>query len=135
MNWFSAPMKGLYAASIVAVSFFISLWTMDYFSPPCPPGKDTVLGKPFAKFDGFAFVAAAPTLDSVADSGASPKRSSVLVCENNRLLGPSHSLHSDVAAKGLGLFSHWAGAGFVFSTTDNSDPNTNGRYYRAVQPK
>jgi hypothetical protein len=66
-------MKGLYATAIVMASFFMALWTMDYFFPPCPTGRDTVLKGPFQKYGGgFAFVAAAPALDSLSDSSATP---------------------------------------------------------------
>jgi len=36
--------------------------------------------------------------------------------------------HIDIAEKGNGRYSHW-GASIIFSTSDNSDPRTNGRVY------
>jgi hypothetical protein len=71
-------------------------------------------------------------LEEIADT-PDEKRSPVLLYENDRLLGPAHSIHKDIAQIGLGRYSHW-GKGMVFSTSDNSDPNTNGRKYWAVVP-
>jgi fumarate reductase subunit D len=48
--------------------------------------------------------------------------------ENERSLGPAHSLHDDIRNFGMGRFSHWNTA-IYFSTSDNSDPHTNGRNY------
>ena len=48
--------------------------------------------------------------------------------EDGRPLGPAHSAHSDIRSLGLGRFSHW-GPAVYFSTSDNSDPRTNGRRY------
>jgi hypothetical protein len=54
-------------------------------------------------------------------------RSSKLT-ENGRPLGPGGALHEDIRQMGQGRYSHWGG-GLYFSTSDNSDPNTNGRKY------
>jgi hypothetical protein len=129
--------RAIAALGIVAVSFLVALWAMDYFSPLCPQGTGTALPRPFAKFDplGFAYVGAAPTFDGLSDSSDNSTRSTLLVCENNRRLGPMHSLHAEIAKEGLGRFSHWQGAGFIFSASDNTDPNRNGRNYWVVKPR
>jgi lysophospholipase L1-like esterase len=54
--------------------------------------------------------------------------SSVLLLENDRELGPAHSLHHEINGKGEGAFLHYGNA-LYFSASDNSDPNTNGRSY------
>jgi hypothetical protein len=92
--------------------------------------------RPFEKFGlpGFAYVAALPKLDSAGDSPDAPTRSNLLVCENNNLLGPMHTAHAEIAKDGHGRYSHWA-SNLVFSASDNTDPNTNGRNYWAVQPR
>jgi hypothetical protein len=125
-------MKWLYGLSIVVASFFVSLWTMNYVSPPCPQGRTVALNRPFQTWQGLSYFAAAPGLIGLSDSAETATRSNLLMCENNRVLGPAHSQHADIATKGGGRFSHW-GAGFVFSSTDGSDPNANGRNYWAVQ--
>jgi hypothetical protein len=64
------------------------------------------------------------------DSVSSPYRSTLQLFENGLALGPAHSLHDDIRNIGQGKFSHW-GAGVYFSTSDNSDPQANGRIYMA----
>jgi hypothetical protein len=54
--------------------------------------------------------------------------SRLVVCEDERPLGPAHCGHEDIRERGGGRFSHW-GAQVYFSTLDNSDPRTNGRRY------
>jgi hypothetical protein len=70
-----------------------------------------------------------------ADSEDDNERSRVLIYEDDKPLGPPHSPHADIGGLGMGRFSHWRGQGFVFSSSDNSDPATNGRSYRAVVPR
>ncbi|NPV46409.1 MAG: hypothetical protein HPY69_05605 [Armatimonadetes bacterium] len=56
--------------------------------------------------------------------------------EDDRELGPAHSLHQLIRDLGQGRFSHWSGdpSGepqmLFFSASDNSDPRSNGRVYR-----
>lgn len=45
-------------------------------------------------------------------------------------LGPPHSEHNGISATGRGAYSHWHNT-LYFSTSDNSDPRTNGRDYIA----
>lgn len=55
--------------------------------------------------------------------------SRLMVYEDGRPLGPAHCAHDEIRRHGNGGFSHW-GAQVYFSTSDNSDPQTNGcRYY------
>ncbi len=57
----------------------------------------------------------------------------VQLFEDDKPIGPRDSLHADIRAHGLGAWSHWDFGGVprvIFSTSDNSDPNTNGRRYR-----
>jgi hypothetical protein len=121
-------------AAIIVVSFFATLALIDYAAPPCPPqGELITLSRPFQKFgNGVAYSSPVPALDSLADAPTAPEQSRYLVCEGSYALGPAHAVHAEIAAKGKGRFSHWKGIGFVFSASDNSDPNTNGRNYAAV---
>ena len=73
-------------------------------------------------------------LEEFADSVDNNWRSPVLLYENDRLLGPAHSSHDDIAHLGEGRYSHWKQQGFFFSSSDKSDPNSNGRSYWAVVP-
>jgi hypothetical protein len=97
------------------------------------------LYRPFERFGTSKLAAIAHegttlgSLDGIADSADNNERSPVVIYENGRLLGPGHSSHADIAKLGEGRYSHWQG--YVFSTSDNTDPSTNGRYYWAVIPR
>jgi hypothetical protein len=122
------------ALAVIAV-FWVTVFALNYFIPFCPSGPAYALQAPFQKHGagGAAYIAAAPLLKSDSDTSEGPTRSTYLVCENRYALGPAHSLHTDISTKGKGRFSHWGPDGFIFSTSDNSDPNTNGRIYLATR--
>ncbi|MGF7072396.1 hypothetical protein [Mucilaginibacter sp. R-33] len=67
-------------------------------------------------------------LPEIGDSNTSPTVSKLRLFENGVELGPAHSTHHDIRSFGLGQFSHW-GNTLYFSTSDNSNPLTNGRKY------
>jgi hypothetical protein len=54
--------------------------------------------------------------------------SSLRLYEDGNEIGPARAAHVDIRAAGGGRFSHW-GRELYFSTSDNSDPRTNGRAY------
>lgn len=64
------------------------------------------------------------------DSVEQPDRSRLELFENGQRLGPAHSNHQQIAEAGCGAYSHWAGS-LIFSASDNTDPNNNGRTYQA----
>ncbi len=68
--------------------------------------------------------------DSVDDVDCS----TLWLLEDGVAIGPPHAVHDDIVAIGKGRYSHW-GQGFWFSSSDNSDPNTNGRAYRIAWDK
>lgn len=82
------------------------------------------IAHPIAKETGYAWIV--PT-------DVNPAQRKLRVFEGDRELGPGDSIHDDVRKKGLGAYSHWDtgkfGYAVYFSTSDNSDPNTNGRVY------
>ncbi|MGM4872115.1 hypothetical protein AB7645_12910 [Bradyrhizobium sp. 956_D2_N1_5] len=95
---------------------------------------------PFAKFDGDGQAYQASTeyiasLDQLADSADEAARSPIVIYENEKPLGPAHSSHEDINKIGGGRFSHWRGIGIIFSASDATNPNTNGRRYTIVRPK
>ena len=131
----TAVRKESAAGAIVIVSFLGTTFLLNYFAPRCPSGAAYQLKPPFTKAGtGAAYTAPAASLEAVSDANATPARSTYLVCENGYALGPGHTVHAEIAAKGQGRFSHW-GPAFIFSTSDNSDPNTNGRAYLAVDSR
>ena len=87
----------------------------------------------FTHDQGFSWVAPVPELKDFADNGESPARSPLVVLENDRPLGPAHASHAAIRANGGGSYSHWQERLFL-STTDDSDPNNNGRRYVAIVP-
>jgi hypothetical protein len=71
-----------------------------------------------------------PADDPTDEHGHSP----VMIYEEDKPLGPAHSSFADISKLGHGRFSYWIGQGLIFSTSDGSDPNSNGRRYWAVVP-
>jgi hypothetical protein len=82
----------------------------------------------FAADGGCCFRVEVP--GTVGDSNDEPRRSQLQLLESGIPLGPPHALHDDIRRSGEGRYSHW-GETLFFSTSDNSDPNTNGRTYHA----
>ena len=62
------------------------------------------------------------------DDPLSPTASDLTITENQAELAPAHVFEDAVAEKGKGSYLHWRND-LVFSTSDNSDPRTNGRVY------
>jgi hypothetical protein len=81
---------------------------------------------------GFAYIA--PLLLQprpgfvIASDSDSDSPSKLQLRENGQLLGPAHSVHTDIGERGQGRYSHWQG-GLWFSASDSSDPRSNGRAY------
>lgn len=89
----------------------------------------TELVPPFAAEDGYAFRAALPQFQASADDLADPRRSRLMLFEDDTPVGFAHQTHVDIARHGAGRYSHWR-EHVIFSTLDNTDPNHNGRRYR-----
>lgn len=69
------------------------------------------------------------------DTVSMPVVSDLELFEQGTPLGPAHAGHPDIRTLGNGRFSHWHGR-VIFSTSDGSDPRTNGRRYLArVTPR
>jgi predicted O-methyltransferase YrrM len=104
----------------------------DGSSPAAPIGLDWARR---AQIEA-AMLATVPTVPQVMT--VSP----LVVLEDGRPLAQPHALHAEIREQGQGRYSHWtyrAGADrngatyreVLFSTSDNSDPNSNGRRYTA----
>lgn len=84
------------------------------------------------QYSGFTYGVKFSDLTHLADnSSSSGDTSPVFVFEGPDQLQFPHSLHDQIAQYGAGRFSHW-GDYVLFSSSDNSDPRTNGRTYRLV---
>ena len=108
--------------------------------PPAPPGDARRLFG-FQKMTektlpngGVAFFIRPYEFSAFEDSDVRDQKSPLRLYENDKPLGPAHSAHIDIERIGLGRYSHWKELGFLFSTSDNSDPNHNRRAYWAVFP-
>lgn len=89
--------------------------------------------------DGHAAVAPPNQIEKLLQYGDDPDEaddvsSTIEIYEDGHPIGPGHSSYADIRAYGAGRYSHWKGRGIAFSTSDNSDPNSNGRKYFAVKP-
>jgi hypothetical protein len=94
------------------------------------PYKEFRLTPPFQSAGGFSWLASLPN----GTANLSAKRSKVFQLHEDgvRLGLGNNSMHADIKSKGGGLNSFWTEA-FCFSSSDNSDPNANGRSYSLVQ--
>ncbi|HZN38673.1 MAG TPA: SGNH/GDSL hydrolase family protein [Planctomycetota bacterium] len=90
--------------------------------------QTVVLARPFPSDGGLAWQAQVPA--AVPSDADEPGVSRLRVLENQVALGPAHTLHATIRERGGGAFSHGRDA-LRFSTSDGSDPNTNGRTYMA----
>jgi hypothetical protein len=123
------------ALAVVVMSFITTLWLLDRSSGTCPPGRTMTLNRPFPKSSGLAFVKdVRGIIDIPSDSVDAPTRSRLVLCEDGSAFGIPHAIHAEIAQQGGGRYSHWSGE-LLFSTPDNSDPNSNGRLYVAVEPR
>jgi predicted O-methyltransferase YrrM len=79
-------------------------------------------------------------LASRPDSPSALKASQLTVLEDGKKLSRPHSLHDDIRNLGQGRYSHWSPTGepdaarfwsaaIYFSSSDNTNPATNGRRY------
>ncbi len=106
---------------------------------PRVAGEKFLLFRPFSKYLDSDFAVGTERynlFDGLADSDDNNHRSTIELYENNKRIGPAHSNPLDIAEVGRGRFSHWRknGTTVFFSSSDNSNPQTNGRAYWVVKP-
>jgi hypothetical protein len=139
------PTKFACALVAAAAYLLVAHWLKISYVPPIiskieptVTGTKSLLRRPFVRFlnSDFGVIAQDKLFVSLADSADNNERSPIEIYEDDKRLEPAHSVHADVAKIGHGRFSHWRndGAIFIFSSSDNSDPQTNGRAYWAVRP-
>lgn len=126
--------------ALFAVYFPFAIWADRSYVSTTPKGKVVIqLLPPFEVHNRSAFIGInhVRPLDEFGDD---PKiegdaKSPVVIIEGVWQLSPGHTTFADVSHYGAGRFAHLKGVGIVFSSSDASDPNTNGRRYWAVLPE
>lgn len=126
-------MRVLLAATALLLAYFPVAFVLSKRPQPNP----MVLPGPFIRYENsnaFIFFPVIP--GAIADDKDNLEQSVLSLYEDGRSLGPAHSVHRDVLLKGGGRYSFWHHnvRMLLFSTSDNSDPNTNGRTYRVSDP-
>lgn len=114
-------------------------------SPPAaavlqaPAQADMVnLTGPFSREEGECWIARlrdlpqSQQLEAEADTDNATQRSVWTLLEDGKPLGPAHTSHATIRSYGRGAFSHWK-RDLYFSTSDGTDPNSNGRRYTLVR--
>ena len=91
---------------------------------------NAALRRPFNHVRGMMWETGLPGWRSIADEPGRDQASTLFVFEDGRQLPYPHALHDDIAILGGGRFSHWESSLYL-SSSDGSDPNANGRDYRA----
>jgi hypothetical protein len=86
------------------------------------------LSPSFSPNEGYCWLAPLPHLHDLADSDEMPTRSNLRLFEDGKQLSFAHAPHITIQKAGEGRYSHWQDR-LYFSTSDNSNPNTNGRSY------
>src|SRR5215218_2980703 len=128
------------AAICLSPLYFVAMHWLKAADPvvisPTIRGQIIRLHPPFAAH-GRGVIAPDYWWSSIADSESDRCRSPVIIYENDLPLGPLHSSSSDIAGSGEGRAAHWRStddpliydgrSAFVFSSTDNTDPSSNGR--------
>jgi hypothetical protein len=119
----------LITAVIFAIYFPVALWLRHIYVPlPAPSGASPLYriydlkGHAFGGESDYSF-------RPFEDDGPDDRRSPVLLYEDDKPLGLAHSDDADIERLGSGRYSYRKGVGLIFSTSDNSDPATNGRHY------
>lgn len=86
---------------------------------------------PFRHESGYAWSVELPVFEELGDHPTEPWRSTMILLEDMSPLKLRHAVHEDIRRLGSGRYSHWTSY-LLFSTSDNSDPNENGRTYQVA---
>lgn len=135
MRW-NRTNKTTAAVAAFAIYFALAAWSKWTWVDRAPQGRMALrLERPFEVTGAHGVISyqlrSQEIFELVADDDK--MRSPLLLYEGDQLLGPPHSSIEDIGRIGKGRYSHSTG-GLVFSSSDNSNVNTNGRTYWAVLP-
>jgi hypothetical protein len=125
------PMKLVlpFTAVILAIYFPAALWLRHSYVPLLAPAGASPLYQIY-HLKGHAFGGPSDySFRPFEDDKPGDRQSPVMLYEDDKPLGPAHSDDADIERIGHGRYSYRTGVGLIFSTSDNSDPATNGRHY------
>jgi hypothetical protein len=130
------PVWATFLLGLAPFYFAAMYWASATCDPNAPAPSVEVLARPFGQLLDSKFGVVANDLYFAADADSpGDDRSTILLYEDGKLLGPAHSPQYHVAVLGMGRYVHWKNGDksglFVFSSSDNTDPNKNGRVYLA----
>jgi len=133
------------AVSLAAFAIYlpVAYWVgRDFVPQPRPEGALVERLNVITHSHRYAYVAQSYGTSPYADVDLDNQKSPVVLYEDLTPLGSPHSKRTEVEDFGLGRYYHSKLEGrpdswrfFTFSTSDNSDPRTNGRTYWAVVPR
>lgn len=92
-------------------------------------GESRILQGPFQQVEEHCFSVKLPAeMHESCDSVELPRRSKIMLFEDGNPVGFGHQQHAQIIKYGAGRSSHWQES-LWFSSTDGTNPNTNGRVY------
>jgi hypothetical protein len=123
------------SALIYALFVPLAVWAGHFHAPrPMPPEPRWQLLR-FDHIEGFAFRSRPLLFIHFEDDQADAQHLPLILYEDDKPIGPAHSVHYDIENVGRGRYSHWKEFGILMSTGDNTDPGKNGRLYWVGLPK
>ena len=129
-------MRPIIVAFAITAAYLPIAWSLDATYKPSLDAD--VLRRPFIKLGRNAYVTYHGIAGAKGDVLNGPRRSTLELTENGMPLGPAHVPKAEVSTLGGGRYIFIQTGeelpALVFSTSDNSDPNTNGRVYRITDP-
>ena len=108
----------------------------NYWTPIMAMYQTVDVSGPFSLHNGNMYELELPAevQNCVYDSNEGSTASKLILMEDGVSLSVPHSMHLGIVHLGEGRYSHWNGRMF-FSTSDNSDPNSNQRRYSIRYPR
>jgi len=84
-------------------------------------------------YGGYSVTTKLPALDFEGDTQGATSQSKLIMLEDGVELPYAHSGHADIAKLGYGRYSHWKNS-LAWSSSDGSNPQTNGKKYEIAIP-
>lgn len=131
-------LRGLILATFLGVAIVAGMG-MAFLQHIIPSCAQTINATDISSNGGNSYYAASklqsrwPLLFQVQTDASG--RSNAIVTEDGKALVAPHALHKAILEQGNGRYSLWGSSKtsvIIFSTSDNSDPRTNGRRYEIV---